>query len=236
MRVLAIDTACAACSAALWTERGVAASRLEPMERGQAEAIMPMIVAVVEEGGGGFAALDLVAVTVGPGSFTGLRTGLATARGIALSRDLPLVGVTTTESVALAARRAAPREAAGLPVVVALETRRADLYLQCFDSGLEPLGEPEAVDPGAAAVKMPAGGALLAGDAAPRLLAAAAARVRRRIVVASATTFPDAAAVAEIGARRWAGGDGTGAHAPVAPLYLRPPDARRPVAGGRLRP
>src|SRR5690606_7416520 len=124
---------------------------------------------------------------------------LAAAQGIALSRDLPLVGVTTTEAVARAARRAAPPEAAGLPVVIALETRRADLYLQSFDPALVPLGEPQAVDPNDAAAGLPDDGVLVAGDAVPRLLAAINAPARRRIVMASSATFPDAAWVAEIG-------------------------------------
>jgi len=235
MRILAIETACSACSAALWADGGITASRFARMERGQAEAIMPMVLEVVGGACGGFAALDLVAVTVGPGSFTGLRTGLATARGIALARGLPLAGVTTTEAVALAARDAAPPEAAGLPIVVALESRRADLYLQRFDAALEPLEGPEAVGPHDAAARLPDGGALLAGDAVPRLLAASGARARRCIVARSAT-LPDAARVAEIAARRWAGRRGGEPEDAVAPLYLRPPEARRPVAGGRLRP
>lgn len=235
MRVLAIETACSACSAALWADGGIAASRFAPMERGQAEAIMPMVLEVVGEGCGGFAGLDLVAVTVGPGSFTGLRTGLATARGIALARGLPLAGVTTTEAVALAAHRAAPPEAAGLPIVVALESRRTDLYLQRFDAGLAPLAEPAAVTPHDAAALLPDGGALLAGDAVPRLVAALGARAKR-CVVARAAMLPDAAQVAEIASRRWSGRDGDAAEDAVAPLYLRPPEAHRPVAGGRLRP
>ena len=104
MIVLAIDTACSACSAALARDGVVVAARSEAMARGHAEALMPMVQAVMAEARIAWADLELVAVTNGPGSFTGLRTGLAAARGIALAQGIPVAGVTTLEAVAAAGR------------------------------------------------------------------------------------------------------------------------------------
>src|SRR6204780_5030620 len=97
MRVLAIDTALEACSAAvLDTEQGiVTAHESLPMVRGHAEALIPLIARVLEKSGLDFAALDRIAVTTGPGSFTGLRVGLSAARGIGLAADRPGVGLST---------------------------------------------------------------------------------------------------------------------------------------------
>ncbi len=102
MRVLAIDTALAACSAAvLDLDRGgilAHASRL--MERGHAEALMPMVAQVMSEAKLEFGELDRIAVTIGPGSFTGMRVGVAAARGIALAAAKPIVALTTLASFA----------------------------------------------------------------------------------------------------------------------------------------
>ena len=142
MKVLAIDTASSACSAAVATEGVVIAGRSEAMTRGQAEVLMPMVQEVMAAAKSAYSDLDLVAVTIGPGSFTGLRTGLAAARGIALAQGIPAVGVTTLEAVAAAAARNATASEAALPIVVALETRRADLYIQRFDAVLTPANTP----------------------------------------------------------------------------------------------
>ena len=97
MRVLAIDTALEACSAAVFdTERGgITASESVAMARGHAEAVMPLLARVMDLAQIEFASLDRIAVTTGPGSFTGLRVGLSVARGIALAANKPAVGITT---------------------------------------------------------------------------------------------------------------------------------------------
>ena len=237
MRILALDSACAAVSAALWCDGNLAARRFEPMVRGQAEILMPMIVAVLDEAKADFERLDLVAVTVGPGSFTGLRIGLSTARGIALARGIPVVGVTTLEAVAFAAAaEAAERDAPDMALVIALETRRADLYLQCFAPDRAALAPPQAVLPDAAAGVLPAGALFVAGDARERLREPLAA-AGKDVQFATGAGLPDAAAIAAIAADRWIAGDGAGAgHAPPAPVYLHPPLAVVPPQGGRLRP
>ena len=212
MNLLAFDSAQAACSAAVRRDGTLAARRFAHMERGHAEALMPMIVAVLADAGIGFPALDAVAVTIGPGSYTGIRVGLAAAKGIALARSIPLIGVTTLEAVARAARDQRP----GAPVLVVLETKRADLYVQGFTADLAPLAPPAAIAPDA--VRVPPG-ALIVGDGALRLKQHIAGR--SDLTFADGDGIVDAAVVAAIAAER-------GPSGPVSPLYLRPPDVTMP--------
>src|SRR4051812_5131957 len=97
VRILAIDTALGACSACIWQagEPKPLASETIEMERGHAEALLPLIDRVSAHVEGGFEALDRIAVTVGPGSYTGLRVGISAARGIGLAAGIPVVGVAT---------------------------------------------------------------------------------------------------------------------------------------------
>jgi tRNA threonylcarbamoyladenosine biosynthesis protein TsaB len=212
MNLLAFDSAQAACSAAVMRDGAIVARRIVHMERGHAEALVPMIVAVLADAGIAFAALDRIAVTVGPGSYTGIRVGLAAAKGIGLARGVPLIGVTTLEAVARAARS----EHAEGPMVIVLETKRADLYVQSFDAALRPTSAPAAVAPDA--VEVPAG-AVIAGDGAARLKHRLAAR--RDVKFAAGDGIVDAAVVAAIAADRSPTGQ-------VSPLYLRPPDVTLP--------
>src|SRR5947207_10583171 len=101
MRVLAIDTALEACSAAVFdTSSGVLASETRGLARGPAEHLSPLIARVMNEGGFEFADLDRIAVTTGPGSFTGLRVGISAARGIALVAGKPAIGLSTLAAFA----------------------------------------------------------------------------------------------------------------------------------------
>src|SRR3981081_149950 len=128
MLILAIDTALDACAAAvLDTSAGeLIAQESQPMKRGHAEALMPLIARVIKQSGIAFADLDRIAVTTGPGSFTGLRVGLSAARGIALAADKPVVGVTTLTAYA------APvvNEGGEHPVISAIDARHDHVYLQ----------------------------------------------------------------------------------------------------------
>jgi len=227
--LLALDTALDACSVAVRAEGRVRARRRAEMRRGHAEALMPMVAAVMDEAGIGFASLDALAATVGPGHFTGLRIGLAAARGLALATRLPLIGVSTLETVA---QNVPAAERTGRVLAVALETKRADLYVQTFDAHAEALAPPGACLPEDAAARLPGGAILLAGDGAPRLLAALAAAGRGADADRStAAPVPDATGVAAVAAARI---DREGLPAPSAPppapLYLRPPDVTDPAA------
>ena len=128
MLILAIDTALDACAAAvLDTGAGkLIAQESQDMKRGHAEALMPLIARVMKASGTAFAGLDRIAVTTGPGSFTGLRVGLSAARGIALAADKPVVGLTTLTAYA------APvvSQNATHPVLSAIDARHDHVYFQ----------------------------------------------------------------------------------------------------------
>src|SRR6185369_11559006 len=164
MRVLAIDTALEACSAAvLDTEHaGMVAHESQPMARGHAEALMPLIARVLDRSQLAFAELDRIAVTTGPGSFTGLRVGISAARGIALASGKPAVGLSTL------AAYAAPFIAADdtLPVVAAIDARHEHVYLQVFGPGGRTIVTPRLVSLADARRMALTGGPRIVGTAA----------------------------------------------------------------------
>jgi len=217
MRILAIDTALEACSAAVLDtaapENGVHESIA--MSRGHAEALMPLIARVLERASLDFAALDRVAVTTGPGSFTGLRVGIAAARGIALAAGKPAVGLSTLAAFA------APLIAADdtLPVVAAIDARHDHVYLQVFGPGGRTIVAPRLVPLREALRAAATGVPRLTGTAAGMLAAAWPAGERPPSLI-DARRAPDIDWVARLGA---AAAD-TGA--PPKPLYLRAPDAQ----------
>lgn len=139
MRVLAIDTALEVCAAAvLDTDSGLMARESEPMVRGHAEALMPMVARVMGQARLDFGQLDRIAVTVGPGSFTGLRVGVAAARGFALATGKPAVGLTTLAAFA------APHVAANdeIPLISVIDARNDQVYMQLFGPGGRTIIQP----------------------------------------------------------------------------------------------
>jgi tRNA threonylcarbamoyladenosine biosynthesis protein TsaB len=218
--ILALDASAAACSVALWRAGSIAAHRFRAMARGHAEVLMPLAVEVLAEAGIGFDNLDGVAVTVGPGAFTGLRIALAAARGIALAAGIPVIGVTTFAAIAEAVP---PAERADRSLLVLLDSKRGDLFAQLFAPDLLPIGEPGIVAPAAITRLMPMGPVVLAGDGLA-LLGTHLAASGRQIAVSTVQGPPDAAAVARLAVRLARSGRGL----PPIPLYLRPPDARLP--------
>jgi tRNA threonylcarbamoyladenosine biosynthesis protein TsaB len=221
--ILAIDSAGLACSAVVAVgDTILSAERVETSHR-QAEMLMPMVDAAMRKAGLPPAALDLVAVTVGPGSFTGIRVGLAAARGIALATGAQLVGVSSCEAVAAGLAQADCGDVQFL--LIALESRREDLYVQLFALPWNPVGPPASMMPAALgeAVNAAVGAAplLVAGDAAQRAALVLSNCADTIIVEDSA---PDAAGVLRAGLHRWR----SGAVDAPRPLYLRPPDATLP--------
>lgn len=216
MIVLAVDSCLDACSAAVIEDGRVLAAASEPMTRGHQERMATLTREVMAQAGLGFANLDRIAVTVGPGSFTGLRVGLAFAKGLAQALDLPLAGVGTL--TALAAGR--PGFAAAI-----LDAKRGQVYLQAFRDGAA-LMAPDVLPVETAAARL----AELADDG-PATLIGSGAPLLAPVLPQAAVETPHAAdpvLVARLGAAM------TAPLPPARPLYLRAPDAKLP--GGRDPP
>lgn len=215
MRILALDAALARCSAAVLDNGIVLAHAAAPGGRGQATSLAPMAAHALEQAGFAATALDGIAVTVGPGSFAGLRTALSLAHGIALAAGCPVVGVRVAE--ALAETIAVPP---GRALWVAIDSRRGRVFLD-RDGAIAAFALTD--------LPRPAGPIALAGDASNDVAARLAARGAN--VMLTGAVLPDAIAVAQVGARRL-----SGALSPLAaqPLYIDPPEAKLPAGG--LRP
>jgi len=222
MRVLAIDTALEACSAAvLDTESsGRARSRSLPMVRGHAEALMPLIATVMSDARTEFADLDRIAVTVGPGSFTGLRVGVSAARGIALAAGKPAVGVTTLSALAVPLIDADDTKS----VLAVIDARHDHVYMQLFGPGGRNLIAPRVAHLRDAIRAAMASPTRIIGNAAKLIEAAWPANERRPSLV-SDVKAPDVVWVARLGAA--ADPDPTS----LKPLYLRGADAHPQTAG-----
>ena len=225
MRILAFDTAGPALSIALVDGERTLAALHCPLERGHAELLLPAVEGVLGAGAMRLADLDGIATTVGPGSFTGLRTGLAAAQGLALGSGKPLVGVGRFEAFLEACGARGTR-----PVVVAMDSKAKSLYVQAFDrTGAVAEGWPVSghACPLDALADLPCPeGALIIGEGAAAVLEHALGLTdsgRRQL---------PAAAVAACARRALVAGH-TGL--PPQPLYLAPPRAVVPRDGGRLR-
>jgi tRNA threonylcarbamoyl adenosine modification protein YeaZ len=206
MIVLAIDTALEACSVAIGRDGAPPVIRSEVIGRGHGERLFGMIADAMAEAGIAFTGIDRFGVTVGPGSFTGIRVGIAAVRGFALVTRKPAVGIST-----LAVHGAKARELGATgPVLALLDSRAGGVYLQRFEAIGGHAGEPEAATLERAAAL--ASGASLAGSGAP-----AVGAISGRPVVHDHSAPDPATLLALVSA---AIPDGA-----PRPLYLRPPDA-----------
>jgi len=219
MKVLALDTALSGCSVALAASGRITACRRNAEPRGQAENLLGMLEATLREAAFRYADLDLIAVTIGPGSFSGLRIGLATARGLALASGRPLRGIGTLEALAGAVPTV---ERAGRSVVAAIEAGRGEIYLQSFDAAGTPLAPPRAIARDQAVAALPSGPLVVVGSG---IGAFGPALAGPDCIASSAAAAIDAAVVAGLAMARGLPPAGS---PPPAPLYLRPPDARLP--------
>jgi tRNA threonylcarbamoyladenosine biosynthesis protein TsaB len=208
--ILAVDTCLGASSVAILDGERVLAGLGEPMTRGHQERLAPLVQAAMTQAGVPFPALTRIGVTIGPGSFTGLRVGLAFAKGLAVALSLPCVGVGSLAALAAS-------DPAGGFKVAAVDARKDQLYLQIFD-GLTPLMAPDVLPVAMAAARIAElhGGqpAVFIGSGAPLLEGVlAGARILDRAA-------PDPIAVARLAA--------AAPVTPPRPLYLRPPYANLP--------
>lgn len=210
MRILALDAALARCSAAVVVDGEVVAGRQQDAARGHAALLPALAQAVLAEASVAPPLLDLIAVTVGPGSFTGLRAGLALAHGIALAAGVPLVGVSVREALAEALPHLGHRT-----LWCAIDSRRQRIFLE-RDGAVVALALDD--------LPRPDRPVAVAGDAA----IAVAARLAARDVDVMLTDarLPVARHVALVGARRLAGELPPRA---AQPIYVDPPEARLPA-------
>jgi tRNA threonylcarbamoyladenosine biosynthesis protein TsaB len=217
MLILAIDTALDACAAAvLDTETAkLIAQESQAMKRGHAEALMPLIGRVITQSGIGFETLDRIAVTTGPGSFTGLRVGLSAARGLGLAASKPVVGVTTLTAYA------APlvSQNGEHPVVAAVDARHDQVYLQVVSGDGGSLIRPQVAGIEEALTSWRFGAPHLVGNAANILC-------ERWPAHAVPPCSVDAQAAPDIGWVGWLGAAVDPNTAPARPFYLRAPDAK----------
>lgn len=208
MMLLAFDTALGACSAAVLRDGVMLATRSEPMERGHQERLAPMVAETMGAAGAEFPELDRLVVTIGPGSFTGLRVGLAFAKGLSLALDRPCLGIGTLEALS----------ASSTPgfTAAAIDARRGRVYLQAFLDET-PLMAPDLLDLAEAAARL----AELHRDGPARIIGPGATLLEGIIPGAAIDPrpAPDIADLARLATAR------PSPAAPPRPLYLRAPDA-----------
>lgn len=227
--ILAMDTSADVCAVAMVRDGKYLDVQKRDMTRGHAEALVPMVQSVAESSGVSLSDIDLVGVARGPGSFTGLRTGIAAARGFALAADVPAIGISSLHAVARGAARFAIPDS---NIVCVLDTRREDYFVQVFDAHGVPTGEPAVQGADDIAEFLRDENTVLAGNAVPRLLSALPDKfgAMRRT---DGDGCPDPADIAAL-AKTLLDKEGLASDT-LSPLYLRAPEAKLPPRGGRLK-
>ena len=229
MKILALDTALNACSAAVMDGPNLLGHFHEERARGHAETLLPELKTLLNGIQMRFEDLDLIAVSVGPGTFTGLRIGLAAARGIALAASIPCIGITTLEALAASVSQ---EKAGSRSIVIATDARRKEVYLQTFiynGSGQYPVPTQEAlaVPIESAEKHLPSSPFVILGSGTDLLLNAGKIDADKSEIL-DLDSNPDARVIATLALAR--GVPLTG-NPPPAPVYLRSPDAKLP--GGK---
>ena len=213
MKLLVLDTSTEWCSAALWLDGQVLARRVLAEQR-HSSLLLPMVDELLREAALGLRQLDGIGYGAGPGSFTGLRIACAVTQGLALGADLPVVGVSTLESIA--------EQAGADRVLTVLDARMAEVYWAAYQR--EPAGWRCVTEPALAlpeSVTVPDGDDWMgAGNGFAALGETLRPRLAARLVRIDDTLMPDATAMAPLAARAFERGDGMDA-ALAAPIYLR---------------
>jgi tRNA threonylcarbamoyladenosine biosynthesis protein TsaB len=213
MIVLALDTSMAGCSAALYdvAQARILADRFDLVQKGHADLIAPLVRQLMNDAGLAFPNLGRIGVTIGPGSFTGVRTGLAMARGLGLALGIPVVGLDTLSAIACNAADW------GASLIVVADARRSQVYYASFGPGLRLEDGPAVLALDEALMRLPKGDATILGTGADALIEASSCK---NLVRSQGGDLPRAGAFAGRIADMEPRGD------PPEPLYLRPPDAR----------
>lgn len=214
MKILSLDTAMAACSAAV-IDTDVAlplGSAFVQMERGHAEALPPMVAAVMKQSKLDLSLIDRIVVTTGPGTFTGVRIGLAFARGLGLARGVPVIGIDSLTAIAA-------NEAANAPLLVVSDARNEEVYAALFDTRRRMIKAPHVAIAAALAEDIPSE-TLVLGTGAASLIAAGSRNDLRR---SHAGDLPVAEQFARLAVALAPG-------AMPSPLYLRAADAKPQTA------
>lgn len=217
MRILALDTSCAAASVAIYdsVRHETLALETREMANGHAEALAPMVERALREIDGGVASIERLAVCVGPGSFTGIRIGLAMARAMGLALGAPVIGVSTLAAFASPLLM----EARPGVILACVDARHGQVYLQLFEAAGRPIFAPRVAKLREAARLIGGGPARICGNAT-RAVAEEAAHAGLDVEISAETRYPDIVAVAQLGAAL------DPANAPARPLYVKPPDAQ----------
>jgi tRNA threonylcarbamoyladenosine biosynthesis protein TsaB len=224
MNILAFDTCFDACSACVARSCDgaleVLASASERFETGHAERLVPMIDEVMSQAGVSFADIDRLAVTVGPGTFTGTRIGIAAARGLALAIGIAMVGASSLAVMAeVAAAKLGPQEAAQ-DLMVAVDARRGEVYVQLFGARARDVLSPPLLLPVEEAAQFGGSRPLVIVGSGAAAVAETATRAGRQATARLADLLPEASALAALAVEL------APAAEPLAPLYLRAPDAK----------
>ncbi len=226
MNLLAFDTSVGVCSVAIRKDEHVVARRHETLSKGHAERIVPMIQSVLTEADVRYGEIDFIAVTVGPGTFTGIRIGLSAARGIALTTGVPVIGVPTLDVIAEGARALGSLDKQSA-ITVFHDARRDELFCQVFPRVTDDSpSSPSLITLVDALSIIPSGGATVVGSGVSRLKDRIVSE-RPDVTISDAPNSPDAVHLSSIGtalARR-----GLTEKWPPEPLYIRAPDARLPA-------
>lgn len=220
--VLACDTSQQACSVALALPDGGIVDRIEETGRGHTEKLPVMMASVLDAAGKTMADLDRLGVTTGPGTFAGVRVGLAAMRAIRLSRGLPIHSLPTTHALALSCAEL------GRPCIAVMDARRGELYGQVLDASGLPLCAPMALPPESLADE------ITGHNLSNPVIVGSGAEILGKFYNAEmpdVPCWPQAARMAEWVARQ---PDLPENAPPPEPLYLRAPDAKLPAADSFL--
>ena len=228
MKILGIDSALGFCSAAV-LDRNNSSKCFNLEFESHSEMLIPIIQRVMQDAELPFHALDLIAVTVGPGSFTGLRAGLSAAKGLGLALDIPVHGVTTLEAVAFGAKSNSSNKGS-LNIAVALDTKRDEIYFQNFNANS--IAKDKAI---AGSIKdiiklLPLGPLSLCGDAAERLFANVPESRVENINCLNNIGKPNAKYVAKIAVNRKEN------PLSASPFYINPATTKQPKDKNITRP